>query len=207
MKHIGKARYCRLIDLIPIIQDAEKNRINISLFINGYEIAVFGQQRYLSTLLSLKSLMTINNNQNISWAEHISAMPDNTAEQRPLSELQWTLAWLSGPTVDSDRRRNDVIQLRQWPNLTRLPHDGHCYRIAALLTRRHTSTVLASRILKIPEETIFRFYYAAHSSGLAFAVNRVSDASSVPEITPHKHQSLLGKLFNYLGGSQRQARI
>lgn len=60
----------------------------------------------------------------------------------------------------------DVIQLRQWPNLTRVAHCRDTARICAMLTRSRATIAMVARWLKVPIEDVHRVYAAATAAGL-----------------------------------------
>jgi len=120
--------------------------------------------------------------------------------QRPIDELLWTLGYYSfNGSLSFGCRRDDVVKMVRWPNYTRLPHDSSFHRISALLTSRPTSIVLASKLLNIPEEEVYRFYNAARYAGYVKAINRPD--SEIPTPRKHKHQSLIQRLFKHMSRS------
>ncbi|VAW52201.1 hypothetical protein MNBD_GAMMA06-226 [hydrothermal vent metagenome] len=113
---------------------------------------------------------------------------------RNLDELLWqTSYYASQGRLIKGCMREDVIEISNWPNLTRLPCPTSAMSITALLTRYPTSITLASRILNVPIEDMFRFYSAAFSSGFAVVKNR---ESKTPELKPHPGNNMLGKLLS-----------
>lgn len=120
---------------------------------------------------------------------------------RNIDELQWRAAlYASGGRLLKGCGRDDVVLLKAWPNLTRVPGTPNAVRIAALLTRYPTTVSLAHRLLKIPVEEMNEFYSAAHASGLAVAVNRRPERMEEEPIKPHRNRSLLGQLFERVVG-------
>lgn len=121
------------------------------------------------------------------------------ANMRPIAELMWILAWYQLPTPESIERlpyrRDDVIGLTQWPNLTRLPHSPSSLRLSALFRARATSVMLAAKILKIEEFEVMRFYHCANAAGL---VERVNRTTTTPEPVRHRHHGLIQSLFQRL---------
>lgn len=118
------------------------------------------------------------------------------AHARPVEELLWTIAFhQSGGQLLKQCKRQDVVHFSHWPNLSRLPKTANTVRICALLTRRATSIVLASRILKISEEEVFQIYSAAYYSGISHVLNRQPDLVDTKE---HRQASLLGKMMAHL---------
>jgi len=117
---------------------------------------------------------------------------------RNIDELLWTAAfYASQGRLMAGCNTYDVVQIRHWPNLSRLPQTPNTARIMALLTRYPTSISLAYRLLKISAEEIYRVYSAARCAGLAYAVN--GQVQERP-VKPHRHQTLLGQLLNKIAG-------
>lgn len=120
---------------------------------------------------------------------------------RNIDELQWRAAlYASQGRLMKGCGRDDVVLLKAWPNLTRIPTTPNAMRIAALLTRYPTTVSLAHRLLKIPVEEMNEFYSAAQAAGLAVAVNRKPDRPVEESIKPHRNRGLLGQLFERVTG-------
>lgn len=120
---------------------------------------------------------------------------------RNIDELQWRAAlYASGGRLLKGCGRDDVVLLKAWPNLTRVPGTPNAMRIAALLTRYPTTVSLAHRLLKISVEEMNEFYSAAHAAGLAIAVNRKPERMEEDTIKPHRNRGLLGQLFERVTG-------
>lgn len=91
---------------------------------------------------------------------------DSDWPARPVDELLYQSAWY-GPenALLEDCHPFDVIQLRCWPNFTRLPHTRHVLPLSSLLSRRPTSLSFAYRMMRIPEADALRFYSAVTAAG------------------------------------------
>ena len=119
---------------------------------------------------------------------------------RNIEELKWQAAYhASQGRLMKGCGRDDVVLLKSWPNLTRLPAMANGVRIAALLTRHPTTVSLAHRLLKIPVAEMNEFYSAAAAAGLAIAVNRKPEHPQ-QEIQPHRQRGLLGAIFERVMG-------
>lgn len=117
---------------------------------------------------------------------------------RNLDELLWTAGFhASRGRLLEGCHTYDVVQLRHWPNLSRLPHTPNTMRIVAMLTRHPTSIALAHRLLKIEPQELYQVYSAARCAGLA---NVVNGAAQEPLLKPHKNQTLLSQLMAKIGG-------
>ena len=88
---------------------------------------------------------------------------------------------------------DDVVKMRHWPNLTRLPSNLNSFQIAAMLTRHPTTIVFAHRVLKIPQDEINTFYSAAHCAGLAETLNTPPEALPIAEDSSEK--TLLSRII------------
>ncbi len=111
-----------------------------------------------------------------------------------IDELMWTAGFFAsrGRPIEGTLFDFDVVRIRHWPNLSRLPQTPNTMRIVALLTRYPTSLAVTQRLLKIEKSEVFWVYSAARCAGLVQVVNAGADA---PAIGVHRHQSLLGKLL------------
>ncbi|MDH4133412.1 MAG: hypothetical protein OEV31_01355 [Gammaproteobacteria bacterium] len=117
------------------------------------------------------------------------------AARRPgqnIDELMWTAGFFASRGRLIEGAHFNVVRLRHWPNLTRLPRTPNTMRIVALLTRYPTSLVVAQRLLKIEMSEINWVYSAAHCAGLIQVVNGASDTT---HLVAHRHQSLLKQLL------------
>lgn len=124
---------------------------------------------------------------------------DREPQARPMEELLWVIGYTgyvpNDCCFDKGCRTEDVIQLKRWPNLTRLPKDGNSIRLASLFSLRPTSVYLAGRILKVELDEVKRFYNAACSAGLAVRMNG-EQVEWKPR--PHRRQKLISAIFSYL---------
>jgi len=94
------------------------------------------------------------------------ASPPELDEDRPLEELLWTTAYLgSGGALLNTCQLYDVVELRHWPNFTRLPHAQSLLPLCSLLAHRPTSMSFAYRMLRIRPDEAFRFFSAATVAG------------------------------------------
>jgi len=119
---------------------------------------------------------------------------------RNIDELKWRAAYhASQGRLIKGCGRDDVVLLKSWPNLTRVPAMPNGVRIAALLTRYPTTVTLAHHLLKIPVTEMNEFYSAASAAGLAIAVNRKPGLTQ-QEIQPHRQRGLLGAIFEHVMG-------
>lgn len=178
------------------------------LVVGGQRLRIHGgEARYLdeSGVVSgwLNALSnSLNLAESFKLVEFERLMPDSSEmvrvvqKGRSLDELLWITAWLhSDGQLLSGCRRDDVVSFHRWPNLSRLPHLASTHRIVALLTQRPSSIVLASRLLKIPEDEIAQVYCAGQRAGYAAPINRQVEE---PVTRTHRHQSLITRLMTRL---------
>ncbi len=113
---------------------------------------------------------------------------------RNFDELLWQASYYASQgRLIKDCMREDVVEVSIWPNLTRLPCSSSAVAITALLARYPTSITLASRILNVPLEDMFRFYSAAFSAGFATVKNREVKTT---DLKPHRDSTMLGQLLS-----------
>jgi hypothetical protein len=117
---------------------------------------------------------------------------------RNIDELMWMAGFhASGGRLMKDCSNYDVVQMRHWPNLSRVPHTPNCMRIVAMLTQHPTSIAVAYRLLKIEAKELYQVYSAARCAGLARVVN---GAVREPVLKPHRNQTLLSQLMSKIAG-------
>jgi len=127
-------------------------------------------------------------------ARHSRLLEENIIG-RNIDELLWQATfYASAGRLMEGCYRDDVVVLKYWPNLTRLPHTPNSMRIAALLSRHPTSIYFASRLLKVQPGEMYQFYSAARAAGFALPINR--NGSEELTIKQHRNQSLLSALLN-----------
>jgi hypothetical protein len=117
---------------------------------------------------------------------------------RNLDELMWHAAFhASRGRLMQGCYRDDVVELPNWPNLSRLPMTPNTIRLCALLTRHPTSVILAGRLLKVENAELYQFYSAARCAGLAHPVNRKAEE---PKLEPYRDRGLLSRLVARIAG-------
>lgn len=120
---------------------------------------------------------------------------------RNIDELLWHAAlYVAEGRLIKGCRRDDVVLLKVWPNLTRVDATPNAVRIAALLTRYPTTVSLGYRLLKVPVDEMNTFYSAAHAAGWAVAVNRKPELAADTELKAHRARGLLGHILDRVKG-------
>lgn len=113
---------------------------------------------------------------------------------RNIDELMWMAGYYAsqGRLMDG-LNLDDVVTLKHWPNLTRLPNNYNSFQMTAMLTRHPTTIVFARRVLKIPQEEINEFYTAAHCAGLSQTLNTPPEA--LPVLNEPSEGTLLSRII------------
>ncbi|OHC69970.1 MAG: hypothetical protein A2045_17320 [Rhodocyclales bacterium GWA2_65_20] len=93
--------------------------------------------------------------------------------ERDLAELLWIAAHhASAGRLLAGCSKYDVVRLRHWPNLSRLPVTPNTMRLCAFLSRRPSAIHLARKLLGIDEDEAYSFYSAALCAGALELVSR-----------------------------------
>lgn len=99
---------------------------------------------------------------------HADDEPADTAVRKTtFIALLWQIAvWAASGRLIKTLRVNTPVQLRYWPNLTRLAPIPNAIRLAAFLTRSPVNPVLTVKMLQVAPKDLFNFLAAAHSIDL-----------------------------------------
>ncbi len=127
-----------------------------------------------------------------------------------LQSLLWQMgAWTANGRLSQQLQINAPVQLKQWPNLTRLTMLPDALRLAAFLARSPASPALTVKMLRVEPHDLFNFLAAADSLGLLRyntaenPDNRIQPATpnapTVAEI-PAAKRSFLGRLLARISG-------
>ncbi|MGC9215603.1 response regulator [Acidithiobacillus sp.] len=127
-----------------------------------------------------------------------------------LQSLLWQVgAWTADGRLIQQLQINAPVQLKQWPNLTRLTMLPDALRLAAFLARSPASPALTVKMLRVAPSDLFNFLAAADSLGLLRyntaenPDNRIQPASAnAPEAAeiPAAKRSFLGRLLARIAG-------
>ncbi|MEE4302689.1 MAG: hypothetical protein V2J19_00940 [Wenzhouxiangella sp.] len=149
-----------------------------------------------------------------SVAEFFSAEPANLVRTRetepparliarPADEALYLAAWHArGEALLDECQPFDVVQLRCWPNFTRLPHTRYLLPLSSLLSRRPSSLSFAFRMLRVPETDALRFYSAAMAAAYLRVISSQPVTSSGMEESPagDRSGSFWSRLFDRISG-------
>lgn len=114
---------------------------------------------------------------------------------RDVGEFYWQTAFhMSNGELLEGCREEDVVNIKQWPNFTRLVRTPNTYRITALLTERATSLDMAARLLEIQISEVNQYYSAAYHAGYAEVLNRPPEKDI--QFTPHHAIGIIKQLIN-----------
>ena len=113
---------------------------------------------------------------------------------RNLDELMWQAGhYASQGRLMDGLSLTDVVHMKHWPNLSRLPNSFNTFQMSAMLTRHPTTIMFSHRVLKIPEKDICEFYTAAYCSGLAEKLN--TPPVELSEIEESEESTLLSRII------------
>jgi hypothetical protein len=183
--------------LIDIVRRAMANRQDVAITLDGVGgIELFSNRgEYFANVSDMAAFCTVPSRRfRVTVLEDDRpAAPAADKIGRNIDELMWQAAFFASEgRLMKGCFRDDVVQLRHWPNLSRLPRTPNSIRISAFLTRYPTSITLASRLLKIDSAELYQFYSAARCAGIAHALNRKPEE---PVLKPHRNQTLLSMLL------------
>ncbi|WP_298169280.1 response regulator [Acidithiobacillus sp.] len=159
----------------------------------------------------LKSLAREEHPQLQMRAPNHADVPAHASTRRlTLQSLLWQMgAWTADGRLSQQLQINAPVQLKQWPNLTRLTMLPDALRLAAFLARSPASPALTVKMLRVEPHDLFNFLAAADSLGLLRyntaenPDNRIqpttSNASTPAEI-PAAKRSFLGRLLARISG-------
>ncbi|MDX5934494.1 response regulator [Acidithiobacillus thiooxidans] len=127
-----------------------------------------------------------------------------------LQSLLWQVAaWTANGRLNQKLPLNAPVQLKQWPNLTRLPMLPDALRLAAFLARSPASPALTVKMLRIEPRDLFNFLAAADSLELlryntpenpGNLVRMPHDSASLETEIPAAKRSFLGRLLKRIAG-------
>ncbi len=112
----------------------------------------------------------------------------------------WKVAlWTARGRVPEGTSLTDPVQLRCWPNFTRLPLIQHALNISALWVKKPTSLLNTAKILSVPYADVFALYSACLELGLIRLQPQLPQtvASDLEQEQPKKRgflSRLLGRL-------------
>lgn len=189
--------------LINILLRAVANKQDISVTLpTGERLAIFPSRGdYFSSVDDMAAFCVVSVDEFV-----VKILTDSDSDElrkekehgRNFDEVLWQAAYYASQgRLIKDCKREDVVELIYWPNLTRLPGPPSSISIAALLTRYPTSITLAGRILGVPKEEMFEFYSAAYSAGFIKVHNRAMENENLEphKLKPHSDRTMLNKLL------------
>lgn len=207
LSHLGTTERATFFDperyIINVIRRAVANKQNVKISLKGVGDILLLSERgeYISSTNKLDEFCKVDIEQ-----LQVAVVDDKDPELqkyqsvtgRNIDELLWRAAYCaSNGRLMKGCAQDDVVQLRHWPNVTRIPVTPNTMRIASLLTRHPTSLVLARHLLKVDTAELSQFYSAARCAGIAHVLNR---QPKEPIMKPHRNRALLGMLLNKIAG-------
>jgi hypothetical protein len=138
------------------------------------------------------------------------ANPAQLGQAKNIKDLFWQAAFHASQGRLVEHRGSgqpvhvyDVVQIRHWPNLSRLPITPNTMRICALLARRPSSIKLVSRKLGIEAEEVYQVYSAACASGVIRVISSNLAQESLDEAESKAQlpeRGILRSLFAKIAG-------
>ncbi|MBL1259773.1 MAG: hypothetical protein COB33_004475 [Thiotrichaceae bacterium] len=126
---------------------------------------------------------------------------DKPYHECSIDQFIWKIAlWTSAGRLSNGMTPSTSIQLKHWPNLTRLSQSENDIRIAALLSEQPAAPALISKVLGIPISQVFSFYAAAHALNLAKPVENKAKKPALNIQQKSKHHSLFSKILDKFSG-------
>jgi len=126
---------------------------------------------------------------------------DRPYQECSIEQFMWKIAlWTSAGRLSKGMTPSTSIQLKHWPNLTRLKQSPNDLRIAALLTEQPGAPALIAKVLGIPISQIFSFYAAAHALNLAAPVVNKPKKPTFNIQQKSQHHSLFSKILEKFAG-------
>lgn len=185
--------------LLGVLQKAIANKKDISISHDKYgELIVLSEAgEYHTDITEIVELCRANSSElNVRNMNDKESM-DISAEKgvgRNIDELMWQAGYYASQgRLMEGLSLTDVVHLKHWPNLTRLPNNFNSFQMAAMLTRHPTTIVFAHRVLKIPQDEIKEFYTAAYCAGLAEMLN--TPPVELSEVGETKEGTLLSRII------------
>ena len=128
---------------------------------------------------------------------------DKPHSESSIDQFLWKIAlWTSSGRIQKGINPSSPIQLKHWPNLTRLKQSPNDIRIAALLSEQPGAPALVAKVLGIPLGQVFSFYAAAHALGLAAPATKDKKQTSPFNLPKkNKHHTLFGKILHKISGT------
>ena len=137
-------------------------------------------------------------------------IPANTPVRHlTLQALLWQVgAWTANGRLINRLQPNTPVQLKHWPNLTRLSMLPEALRLAAFLARSPASPVLVVKMLRVAPADLFNFLAASESLGLLrySPVGGTEARAVTPAVEPGKQEiptarrGFLGRLLARIAG-------
>jgi hypothetical protein len=185
--------------LLGILQKAVARKKDISVSHNDYgELVVFTENgEYHANISDLQSFCRVSSSE--LKVKELSPKESNAITQekgigRNIDELLWQAGcYASQGRLMNGLSLTDVVHMKHWPNLTRLPNNFNTFQITAMLTKHPTTIMFAHRVLKVPEREVCEFYSAAYCAGLAEMLN--TPPVELSEVAESKEGTLLSRII------------
>lgn len=194
--------------LLGIVKRVISSMENTCITLPGKgEMVLFPERReYYCNIQDMPQFCGAPADQFISTVISDAASSDSSIPRKNINDLLWQSAFhVSQGRLLEGCSKYDVVQLRYWPNLTRLPVTPNAARICALLTRHPTTIMLVHRVLGIDKEEVYQIYSAAKSAGITHTISRTPDSTPLeiatePQPEATQNRGLFRALFAKISG-------
>ena len=201
--HFDPDRY-----LIGLLKKAVRGKETAVIQADFYgKIAIRGGDRLSFTDISVDDMAKVCTltadkfKYNNADVDEIEALYGKECQWAGCDDLLWRAAYYaSGGRLMKGSQRDDVVALKHWPNLTRVPAPDIAVRWCALVSRYPTSVALAARMLKAEPSEVHAIYSAARASGAAAPINKGAATEQDIEQKQVRNRGLLGKLLSKVSG-------
>lgn len=134
----------------------------------------------------------------LAWLE--GELPASTRHlARSLNELQWAAAFYEYEgELPEYLRRDDIIGLKDWTTFIPAPCPPEFEKVVTLFRKRATSPAFAARLLKLDEDILHHFYFAAWHANQTIHVNRQAHHQQVRDEFENPQRSFRKALLGIL---------
>lgn len=199
--YVGDDTFAPTDHLLCIVQGVVKSRANTRIVLPGKgEVAIFpARGEYYADIQDMVEFCRTPATEFESILFGEAAPQYAFGSGRNIKDLLWQAAFhASQGRLAEGCSKYDVVQLRHWPNLTRLPATPNAARICALLTRYPTTIMLVHRMLGIGKEEVYQIYSAAHSAGITNMISHGLEITNLKAGSPQPERTQDRGLFRSL---------
>ncbi len=159
----------------------------VYLMIGQKHIRIY-ERLQLTELVMIRPISNTDQAKNLTQKDHIVDLDD----------LLWDLSFgASCGRLPSGTDIDQLMQLKHWPNLTRIRNAEHACQVSAIWSQNPMSIRQVVEQLKVDYKSVYGFYAAAKATGLLEQVKAGTTASRQPAKSPAK-PSMMARLLSHL---------